>query len=425
MASPWSLARRLAPLLLCVGLDAGAVEPGLDPQHQWGTWRGPLATGVAPHADPPVTWSEAEGVRWRAPVPGSGHGTPVVWGDRIFLTTAIPYGDRVPPTGEHAHGEHDNAEVTHAMEFVVLAIERTTGELLWQKTVHRELPREAGHRSGSMASASPATDGVHLVTFFGSHGLFVLDLDGTVLWNEDLGQMATKHAHGEGASPTLHGDTVVVNWDHEGESFVVAYDKWSGEERWRRARAEKTSWSTPIVVEHGGVGQVVVSATGRIRSYELATGRLLWECGGLSDNVVASPVYADGVLYAGSSYVTRAMLAIRLDGASGDLTGTLYSLKHYQGLLYRLDPATGAERQPPMRLDGVYNVYASPVSAAGRVYITDLDGTTAVLDEAAPSRVLARNRLPDRFAASAAVVGDVIYLRGEHTLWALGAPAAP
>src|SRR5207249_5283353 len=190
------------------------------------------------------------------------------------------------------------------------------------QTVHRGLPHEAGHISASLASASPVTDGERVFASFGSYGLYCLDFDGRLLWEKNLGEMHSKHGHGEGSSPALHGETLVVNWDHEEQSFLVALDKRTGKQRWRVARPEDTSWATPIVVEHGGKVQVIVSGTNRIRGYDLASGEVIWECGGLSSNVVASPVAAGGVVYAGSSYDTRNLLAIRLDGAKGDITGT-------------------------------------------------------------------------------------------------------
>ncbi len=214
--------------------------------------------------------------------------------------------------------------------------------------------------------------------------------------------MHTKHGHGEGSSPIVHDDTLLVNWDHEGPSFVVAFDKRTGKERWKVERDEPTSWATPVVVEHDGKHQVIVSGTNRVRGYDLLTGEVIWECAGLSANVVASPVAADGMVYAGSSYDTRNLLAIRLAGSTGDITGTnrvawtrhrgtpyvpslllygdvLYVVYHYQGILTRLHAKTGEERPGPFRLGGLGNIYASPVGAGGRVYITDLDGATLVI----------------------------------------------
>ncbi|MBI4605108.1 MAG: PQQ-binding-like beta-propeller repeat protein [Planctomycetes bacterium] len=162
------------------------------------------------------------------------------------------------------------------------------------------LPTEQGHRTASLTSASPVTDGERLIVNFGSYGLYALDLGGELLWKADLGPVQVLHGHGEGSSPALHGDALVVNWDHEGQSFIAAFDVRSGRERWKVPRDEVTSWATPIVVEHAGRPQVIASGTTRVRGYDLATGSVIWECGGLSANVVASPVAGDGMAFAGN-----------------------------------------------------------------------------------------------------------------------------
>src|SRR5947208_5828483 len=210
----------LPQLLLCCLLAVSALADGGGAcysgalSNNWPQWRGPLANGVAPHANPPIRWSE----------------------------------------------------------------------------------------TNNMASNSPVTDGEHIYVFFGSRGLYCLDLKGDLKWSKDLGRMHTLHAHGEGSSPVLHGDTLIVCWDQEADSFLYSFDKRTGKQLWKVPRDEKTSWSTPLVVEHEGKAQVIVSATKRVRGYDPATGTQLWECAGLTDNVVSSPVHTDGVVIAGNSY---------------------------------------------------------------------------------------------------------------------------
>ena len=414
----------------------------VESEQYWPQWRGPLGTGVAPYANPPVEWSETKNVRWKVELPGSGHSTPIIWKDRVFVTTAVPYGDELEPKYSGASGAHDNAAVTHHYQFDVLAINRADGKILWQRTVHRELPHEGGHVSGSLASASAVTDGEHVYAFFGSRGLYCLDMDGELQWKADLGEMNTKHGHGEGSSPVLYGDTLVVNWDHEGSSFVIAFHKRTGKQLWKVARDELTSWATPIVVENGGKPQLIVSGTQRIRAYDLSTGRVIWECGGMSANVVASPVAGDGIVFVGSSYGKRKILAIRYGGAVGDITETdrvlwqsikgtpyvpspllynysLYFLSHYQGVLSRVNAKTGEEQPGRFRLEGIHNIYASPMGAAGRVYITDLDGTTLVISNEENPRFIALNSLDDSFSASAAAVGSDLFLRGRLNLYCI------
>ncbi len=423
----------------CATRSLSAAPPSL---HNWPQWRGPLATGAAPKANPPLEWSESKNIRWKVPLPGSGHSSPVVWNERVFVMAAIPYGKTVQPKPDSAPGAHDNLPVTHHHRFVVMAFSRKDGKILWQRTVHQELPHEGGHRTGSLVSASPITDGKHVIAFFGSRGLYCLDVDGTPVWNKTFGRMDTKHAHGEGSSPVLYDNTLVVNWDHEGQSFIAAMDKSTGRQLWKKPRDEVTSWATPIVAQQDGRPVVIVSGTLRVRAYDLAGGDVIWECGGLSHNIVASPVANDEMVFAASSYEKRALLAIRLPGAKGDITGTervawsrirstpyvpspllyrgsLYFLRHYQGILTKLDAKTGAGTNGALRLGPIRNVYASPVAAAGRVYITDLDGTTVVVSHDDQPKPLAQNWLNDRFSASMALVDRDLFLRGEKFLYCI------
>jgi outer membrane protein assembly factor BamB len=436
-------------LALALSASPAPVDAAPSAVKQWGQWRGPLGTGVAPHGNPPVEWSEDKNVRWKTPLPGRGHSTPVVWGDRIFVTAAVPYGEAIEAEHAHADGAHDNMASTRALEYVVLALDRRDGSILWRTTVLRGRPHDTTHASGTWASGSAVTDGSRVYASFGSAGIYGLDLDGKVLWQADPGDMEIKHGHGEGSSPALSGDTLVVNWDHEGPSFVVAFDTRNGKPRWKVERDERTSWSTPLIVEHAGRKQVVVAATRRVRSYDLKTGEPIWECGGLGGNVVASPVAADGYVYVANSYDTRALLAIRLDKAKGDVTGTeavawrrerdtpyvpspvldggsLCFLKHYQGVLTCVDARTGETRFGPRRLPGIRNVYASLAAAAGRIYVVDRSGTAVVLGRGEELEVLARNTLDDSFSASPAIVGNELFLRGEKHLYCLtAAPRRP
>ncbi len=428
----------LATTLLLLG-TIGLAQAG---ESDWGQWRGPLGTGVSLSADPPLVWSETENILWKTPIPGVGHASPIVWGNRVYLTTAIPFGKSRLPVFDNAPGSHDNLPVTKAHRFVVLAIDRANGKIVWETTVNEAFPHHGGHKSGTLASNSPVTDGEIIIAFFGSHGLHGLDPNGKILWQKDLGKMQTKHAHGEGASPVLHENTVVVNWDHEDDSFLHAFDKQTGTEKWKVARDEKTSWATPIIVEHEKAFQVIVSATKRIRSYDLETGALIWECGGLSNNVVASPVSANGIVIAGSSYEKKAMVAIKLQGAKGDVTdtnhvlwqttqrtpyvpspllydNTLYFLNHYQGILSCLHAATGEKRAGPFRLGALSNLYASPVAAADRIYLTDRDGSTMVLKHGDSPEPIGVNQLDEPISASAALSGKDLFLRGDNHLYAI------
>jgi outer membrane protein assembly factor BamB len=429
--------------LLLVGAMVSSANSATPHLSQWTQWRGPLANGVAQNANPPVEWSEKKNIRWKVALPGQGHSSPIVFGDRVYVMAAAPVGEAQKPVHDSAPGVHDSVPVTHTNQYMVLALSRGDGRVLWKKVAREEWPHEGGHNTGSPASNSPVTDGEFIYAFFGSRGLYCLDTNGVVKWQKDLGKMQTLHAHGEGSSPVLYGDTLIVNWDHEGSSFLYAFNKRTGQQLWKTPRDEKTSWSTPLVVEVDGKPQIVVSATKRVRGYDLATGTQLWECSGLTDNVVSSPVFTRGMVIAGNSYYSQAMVAIRLAGAKGDISNssnvvwrlnrltpyvsspllyddTLYHIRHNQNILVRLEPATGEFRGELLRLDGIRDfIFSSPVGAAGRIYITGRDGTTVVLRHDAENATLAVNHLDDSFSASAALVDREIYLRGEKFLYCI------
>lgn len=417
----------------------GVVCAHAEETQNWSQWRGPFGTGeAAQDANPPITWGEKNNLKWKTLLPGLGHSTPVIWNDHIFLTTAVPVGKKSPPKFSGAPGAHDNSPVIQQHEFVVAAINRKDGKFLWQKTVRKTLPHAGGHVSGSLASASPVTDGKLVYAFFGSYGLYALDFGGKIKWQVDLGLMNSKHGHGEGSSPALINDTLIVNWDHEGESFVVAFDTGTGKQLWKKSRDEATSWSSPITFEFEGRSQVLVSGTTRARCYDVTTGDLIWECGGLSANVVATPIVRNGFAWLGSSYDTRALLAIKLQGASGDITDsdqvlwtrqqrtpyvpspllyedTLYYFAHYQAIISRVIAETGEDLPGPLRINGLRSLYASPVGAANRIYLTDLSGTTVVISHSKKMpEMLATNHLEDEFSASPVIVGKQLFLRGKN-----------
>lgn len=444
------IASRLVPTIAAIlggWFSCASVAQGASvPQDTWMNWRGPLASGVAPQADPPSEWSETRNVRWKIPPAGKGHSSPIVVGSQVIVVSAIPVGEGRQPVFDRAPGSHDNKGVTHLHQFVVQSLGRKDGREVWRKVLKEEFPHEGGHETGSLASNSPTSDGERIFVFLGTRGLFCLDLAGTILWQRNLGRMDTLHAHGEGSSPVIHGDLLIVVWDHEGDSFLHAFDKHTGEPRWKTPRDEKTSWSTPLVVESPSGTQVVVSATKRIRGYDIRNGRQIWECAGLTDNVVSTPVHRNGLVIAGNSYYQQAMVAVRIQGSSGDVTGTdrvawklnrltpyvssplmyddtVYFIRHNQNVLSRLDPDTGIPRGEPLRLEGIRDfIFSSPVGAANRIYVTARDGTTIVLKHDRANTVVHVNHLDDVFSATAAVLGGEFYLRGERFLYCLARP---
>ncbi len=201
-------------------------------------------------------------------------------------------------------------------------LDRETGKTLWQKIASEQVPHEGFRQGdGSFAAASPVTDGSHIFAYFGSRGLYCYDFAGKLIWEKDFGKMEIKKTFGEGSSPALSGNTIVINWDHEGGSFIAALNKTTGEELWRTPREEKTTWATPLILQHDGQSQVITPASKKVRAYDLTSGKLLWECGGLTLNVIPTPVADDALVYTMSGFSGDSLLAIRL-GRTGDLTGT-------------------------------------------------------------------------------------------------------
>jgi outer membrane protein assembly factor BamB len=427
-----------------VALSAPARADDLDRQRldNWPHWRGPQANGTAPHADPPLTWDADTNVRWKAPLPGRGSATPVVWGDRVFVVTAVET-DRVATAAElpkpDPRFQKRTEPPTKFYQFVVLCFDRDTGSLRWRQVAAEKVPHEGHHPSHSYAAGSPTTDGKRLYASFGSFGVYCYDLDGHLQWSRDLGRLQTRLGWGEAVTPVIHGDALLLNWDQEADSALYCLDARTGQTRWRAPRDEASSWNTPRVVDFKGRTQVIVNGTKRVRSHDLATGEVIWECGGMTVNAIPSVVAADGVAYAVSGYNGSMAFAVPLD-ATGDVTdkvlwrftrgtpyvpsplladGRLYFTQANNAILTVLDAKTGKPVIDRERLPNLTSLYGSPVAAAGRVYITDRVGTTLVLKQGDRFQVLATNRLNDPVDASPVAVGKQLFLRGEKFLYCI------
>ena len=430
----------------------------------WPTWRGPSGAGVAPGAQPPTKWSDTENIKWKAKLPGDGHATPIVWNDRIFVLTAIPTNET--PGGKPANtadaadasaaspkggkrggprggggGPGGGPAPTNVHEWAVVALERGTGKVVWQKVARREVPHEGHHATHGYASGSPVTDGEHVYASFGSHGIFCYDFAGNLKWEKDLGDMRTRMGFGEGSSPALAGNLLLVLWDHEDGSFIVALDKKTGAEVWRSPRDEISSWSTPLVVEHDGQLQAIVAASKRTRSYDVKTGKVIWEAAGLTGNVIPMPVTGHGRVYVASGFRGYSIQAIKLS-SRGDVSDTdnviwnvrhsapyvpspvlsgdrLYVLKSNDAYLSCLHAHTGEFHFQDQRLTGLRTIYSSPIAANGHLYITDREGTTLVLKDAPTYEVVATNKLSDGIDASPVMIGRELFLRGHGFLYCI------
>jgi outer membrane protein assembly factor BamB len=428
-----------------VGAQGGAVER----LEQWHHWRGPEGNGTAPRAHPPVRWDAATNIKWKAPLPGRGSATPIVWNDQVFIVTAIAT-DKIAREEDLPKADPTLTRKTTAPKnywrFVVLGFDRQTGKLRWQQEAAERVPHEGHHASHSYAAGSPTTDGRLLYVSFGSSGIYAYDLKGNLQWSRDLGRLNTRLGWGEAVTPVIHGKDLLINWDQEKDAALYCLDAATGRTRWRAERDEKSSWNTPLVVQHKDTTQVILNGTNRVRSYDLGTGKELWQCPGMTVNAIPSPVAAHGVVYVMSGYGGAAAVAVSLDargeilpGQVGDggpvlwhhakgtpyvpspllLDGRLYFTLANLPVLTILDAKSGKPILDRERLPGQTSFYGSPAAAAGRIYLTDRDGTTVVLKQSDRLEVLATNPLDDRVAASPVLVGRQLFLRGEKYLYCI------
>jgi outer membrane protein assembly factor BamB len=409
----------------------------------WGHWRGPSQTGVAA-GTAPVRWSDTSNVAWKVELPGRGHSSPVIWGDRIFVTTAVPTGRKADPPrasagrggpGDGGAGAHDEHR------FDVLALDRATGKAVWQRTAATAVPHEGYHATyGSFASSSPTTDGQRVYASFGSRGLFAYDLNGTLVWQKDFGiQLRMFMEFGEGVGPVLDEGRLIVLFDHEGDGFLVMLDAATGREIWRTPRTDGTNWAAPLVVGHNGRKQIVVNSPRKVRGYDYENGRQIWETAGLGLNTIPRAVqHGDSVLVM-SGFIRPSLFAIRL-GHEGDLAGTdaikwtanrglaytsspvLHEGKLYfltdNGMVSAVDAETGTPVYQQVRLPKPYSIKASPVAAGGMLYFPTEDGDVVVARIGPTLDVVVTNTLTDQsFVASPAVAGGDIFLRSRTHLF--------
>jgi outer membrane protein assembly factor BamB len=430
----------LTALVALLPLSTISVAQNPDASRYWPQWRGPHANGISRTAMPPLEWSESKNIRWKVPIPGRGASTPVIWGDRLFVTTAVPVG----VAGDPQHAPRGGLKERGMHRFVVLAIDRKTGRTIWERVATEQEPHEAGHfENSTWASSSAITDGQSLFAYFESFGMYAYDLNGKLLWQKDLGDKRMRNQFGEGSTPALYGNTLVVVWDHlNGQSFIAAFDKRDGRELWRAPREEIDTWATPLVLEVNGRPQAIVPAMRRIRGYDLENGAVVWDGDGLTMNSIPSPVYDEELVYLMSGFQGNDLRAVRIAQARGNIDGTsavawsfdrdtpyvpspiltdgvLYFLKTNSGILSAFDAKSGKPHYQNQRLEGLPNVFASPVAASGRVYFTGREGRTLVIRSGPTFEVLTTNTLDDGFDASPAMVDNEIYLRGYKFLYSI------
>lgn len=440
-------------------LFLSAPEGSADELENWGHWRGHHGNGISTTATPPIEWSDEKNVQWKVAIPGRGSGSPAIWGDQVFVVSAVSEeSSDAPASGARGPGGPSDGERNGrrnrgggsgrggslpTLKFQLFCFDRETGDLEWKQTAVETAPHEGTHQTNGFASASPCTDGERVYAHFGSRGLFCYSMAGELLWSRtDFGEMKTRATFGEGSSPTLEGDKILVPWDHEGPSSLYALDKKTGETLWKTDRDEPTCWATPLVVEGSdGKKQVIMNGQTKARAYDLESGEELWRCGGQTERPVASPVHVDGITLIGSGFRGSFLGAFRLDG-KGDIEGTdavvwttgddtpdiaspllsggrLYFHKGKTGILTCVDATTGEKLFGPERIPGIASTYASPMAAGGYVYLTGRSGTTVVIKDAPTLEIVATNSVGEGVDTTPAPVGNQLFIRGERHLFCI------
>ena len=445
------LSRSLAPALIIAGAATLAFGPAAAAQ-QWPSFRGPDASGVGPAGTPPVTWDVAAGtnVAWSTPIPGLGHSSPVVWGDRIFVTTAIPLagaaGDAAAATDGTVNLKEGGSVANKARHaWRLYCLERDTGRILWERTAHEGMPKVKRHAKASQASATPVTDGTHVVAMMGSEGLYAFDMRGTPLWTRDLGRLDVGYVDDKneewspGSSPVIHDGLVIVQNDRHADSYVVAFDVRTGQEKWRVGRDEMPSWATPTVVD-GPRPTIVTNSPRFIRGHDAATGRELWRVEEGSQVKVPTPVVFEDLVIVTGGWPNGGRPIIAIRAATGAVAwklerGSSYTPTPlvYQGVLYvcidngvlsAYDPRTGKRHYQQRIAPDSGGFSASPVAAAGRIYFASEDGVMFVVRAGTRVELLARNDMKAMLLATPAVVGDTLLVRTRTHVVAIAGTAA-
>jgi outer membrane protein assembly factor BamB len=436
-------------------LVAGIVAAGstLSAQ-QWPAFRGANASGVADGAPAPTRWNAATGenVLWKAAVAGVAVSSPIVWGDRVFVSTAVGsdpkagirtglYGDVEPVADQSKH------------QWRLIALDRRSGKVVWDRLAHEGVPKTKRHPKSSQASPTPVTDGRRVIVSFGSEGVYAYDFDGKLLWQRDLGVLNAgwfydpDYEWGLGSSPIIWNGLVIVQCDIQKDSFIAAFDVATGAPKWRTAREEIPSWSTPSIYEADGRAELVTQATTFSRGYDPATGKELWRLGGNSEIAIPTPVMAPGLIIVTNGYRgVQPIYAIK-PGSRGDLTlkgeettssaiqwstrrggpyiptpvlyrDQLYVLQN-NGVVATYNVATG-QRIYQERLGNGGSFSASPVAADGKVYFTSEDGDVFVVKAGPAYELLATNAIGEILMASPAISNGVLFFRGLNHVFAIG-----
>jgi outer membrane protein assembly factor BamB len=443
------MSRRIRLAFILVYLAGGSLIAA-----DWPQWRGPSGTGTTAETGLPVKWSATENVAWKAPIGGLGVSTPIVVGDRVFVTSQLGSGVRregnhprlvqggnAADQGERAlGGARAAALASDKTTFLVEAFHRSDGRRLWQHRVEAQGQLAGVHDKHNLASPSPVSDGQMVYAWFGTGQIVALDMNGKVVWQRHLGTEVSPFdvIWGHSSSPTLYGDTIILLCDHEPASYLLALDKRTGKQVWKAERGKgRMSYSTPLVVETPTGPELIVNSSERVDGYDPRNGTLLWFTGGTNRFPIPMPVFHNGVIYMSRGYRSSPYMAIR-PGGRGDITkshvvwesatGAPYisSLVFHEGLIYMATDvgavtvveAESGQRVSQQRIEGVFS--ASPVAADGKVYFVSENGETIVMQAGRTPSVLARNDLGERAIASPAISNGQIFIRTDDHVFAIG-----
>lgn len=414
----------------------------------WPQWRGADGSGVSNEKNLPSDWNVSKNIKWKTPISGRGHSSPIVWENRIFLTTAVE-GEVVPGAKavKHMDGDKeflhpDSVGADHKHSFKVICVDRQSGKVLWESIAWEGTPYDNRHRKSSYAASTPATDGKLVYAFFGTEGLYAYDFKGKLVWKAKLGNLGTV-GMGTGTSPILYEDLVIVQCDEENgaASFIVALDKKTGKEVWKTPRKVQVSWSTPLLVRTAKRTELITSGTESIIAYDPATGKELWTHKGVESNAIPSPVANSEMAFLVAGFPAKIAMALKL-GGSGDLTGSASEIWKYskgtayvpspilyqdylyimtdRGILTCIDARTGEVKYEGGRIPIPATFTASPVAFDGKILLTSEDGDTFIIKSGPKHEVLGTNSVGEPVYASPAIADGRIFIRGEHNLYCIG-----
>jgi len=429
-------------MIACVAALSLIGSSGAD--SNWPQFRGARSLGTSDEAGLPDTWSSARNVVWKAPIPGRAWSSPIVWGDKVFVTSVVREGKAEAPKKGLYFGGEQSRPPTDLHRWVVYCLDWRTGKIVWERTAHKGVPTSTRHSKNSYASETPVTDGERVYADFGNLGVFCYDTDGRLLWSQRWKPRRIQAGWGPAASPVLYKDRLYIVNDNEEHSFLIALDKHTGREVWRVGRDERSNWSTPFVWENDRRTEIVTAGSGKVRSYDL-DGKLLWELRGMSKVTIGTPFAKEGLLYVGSGFVldlNRPVYAIR-PGATGDISlkkgqtsnefiawcqkraapynpsalvyGGYYYVLYDGGLLSCYDARTGKEVYGRQRLGGTFT--ASPWAYEGKVFCLSEDGDTFVVQAGPRFKLLGKNSLGEMSLATPAPVRGSLVLRTESNLY--------